>query len=407
MTIGVDPITQRRRGVGLIAYDAARSCGGYTLIAPQTGGGRVYLIDMHGIVQHEWAMPVRPGRHAVLLPNGNLGYNGNHRHSAERYAPWSMWHGGDFYEVTPAGDIVWRYEDPAHHHDAQWLPNGHLLYAACEPVPASFAARVPGGAGACSVRSTGVIRPMPGVQIPSGAQAARCENVARSAHPVDNEPIMYADVIREVDRGGQIVWEWRACEHLTPEHFPIAPGFGRYHWPLVNGLGVMANGDVLMSLRTTSGIIAVDRRTGGITMHIPPAIVSHQHAPVALANGHILTFDNGNFRAGAHVPFSRVLEIDPATNEVVWSYADPVVNMFYSPFMGNAQRLPNGNTHITESATGRLFEVTAAGEVVWEYVIPWFAEYPDEAARRTGPGQVNSVFQTFRYRREEVGWLAV
>lgn len=42
----VDQVTQRRRGVGLIALDEAQSFGGYTLIAPQTGGGRVYLIDI-------------------------------------------------------------------------------------------------------------------------------------------------------------------------------------------------------------------------------------------------------------------------------------------------------------------------------------------------------------------------
>jgi hypothetical protein len=78
---------------------------------------------------------------------------------------------------------------------------------------------------------------------------------------------------------------------------------------------------------------------------------------------------------------------------------------FYTAFMGNAQRLWNGNTHITESATGRLFEVTPAGEVVWEYILPWFAEYPDAAARRTGPGRLNSVFQTWRYPADQLPWL--
>ena len=115
----IDQVTQRRRGVGLIARDPGLSFGGYTLIAPQTAGGRVFLIDSSGEVVHQWQLPVRPGRHAVILPNGNLGYNGNHADSPDRYPAWSMWHGGDFYEVTPAGDVVWRYEDIAHHHDAQ------------------------------------------------------------------------------------------------------------------------------------------------------------------------------------------------------------------------------------------------------------------------------------------------
>lgn len=370
MATTVDQITQRRRGTGLIAHDPAASAGGYTLIAPQTGGGRVYLVAMDGTVAHEWRMPVRPGRHAVILPNGNLGYNGNHPDSPDRYPAWSMWHGGDFYEATPAGETVWRHQDPAHHHDARWLDNGHLLYAACEPVPPEFAARVPGG----------------------------------TAHGPDET--MYADVIREVDREGTIVWEWRAAEHLRPEDFPIHPGFGRYHWPLVNGLDVMADGTVLMSLRTTAGIVGVDRATGAVRLHVPPSVVSHQHAPMALPNGNILAFDNGNFRHGSHVAFSRVVEIDPADgNRVVWSYADEMVNAFYTAFMGNAQRLHNGNTHITESATGRLFEVNPEGEVVWEYVIPWFAEYPDAAARATGPGRLNSVFQTWRYRADQLPWL--
>ena len=369
MTTSVDQITQRRRGTGTIAHDPARSAGGFTLIAPQTGGGAVYLVDMGGEVVHRWQMPVRPGRHAVILPNGNLGYNGNHADSPSRYAPWSMWHGGDFYEVTPAGDVVWRYEDPAHHHDAQWLADGHLLYAACAPVPAGFAENVPGG----------------------------------TAHGTDE--VMYGDVIREVDRDGKLVWEWKAWEHLKPEDFPIHPGFGRYHWPLVNGLGVMADGTVLMSLRVTAGIIGVGKTSGDVTLHIGPDVVSHQHAPVALPNGHVLAFDNGNFRTGSHVAFSRVVEIDPRTRQLAWSYADENVSAFYSPYMGNAQRLPNGNTHVTESATGRLFEVTPDGEVVWEYVIPWFDFYPDELARKTGGGRTNSVFQTFRYQREQLPWL--
>jgi hypothetical protein len=302
-TSTVDQITQRRRGVGLIALDRELTAGGYTLIAPQTGGGMVYLVDIEGKVVHDWKMPTRPGRHAVILPNGNLGYNGNHQTSQERYAPWSMWHGGDFREVTPDGELVWHFEDESHHHDAQWLPNGNLLYAACEPLSDEFAASVPGG----------------------------------SVHGPATK--MYADVIREVDRQGRLVWEWRAAQHLDPQRFPIHPGFGRYHWPLVNGLGVMADGTVLMSLRVTSGIIGVDRATGRVSMHIPPEVVSHQHAPVPLPNGRILAFDNGNFRAGNHVVFSRVVEIDPASRTVVWSYADEFVSSFYTPYMGNGANL--------------------------------------------------------------------
>jgi len=44
---------------------------------------------------------------------------------------------------------------------------------------------------------------------------------------------------------------------------------------------------------------------------------------------------------------------------------------FYSSFVSSAQRLPNGNTLITEGQGGRIFEVTAQHETVWEYLSPY------------------------------------
>jgi hypothetical protein len=316
-------------------------------------------------------MPCRPGRHAVLLGNGNLGYNGNLAASPDIYPAWTLWHGGAFYEATPQGKIVWEYTDPAHHHDAQWLPNGNLLYAALEPMPKEFAARVTGGSAKHD--------------LPDGT--------------------IYGDVIKEVNRKGEIVWLWRAWEHLRPEDFPIHPIFDRYHWPLINGLAQTRAGLVLMSLRTTSGVIGVNKQTGDVAFHIPHDVVAQQHTPTELDNGNILIFDNGNLRPGVTSPSSRVIEVDPGTNTVVWEYYDEMRPAFFSPYMGAAQRLPNGNTHITESATGRLFDVTLQGEVVWEYVIPYFAEYPESQARRYTPGVHNSVFRSYRYQRAQIPWL--
>lgn len=93
-------------------------------------------------------------------------------------------------------------------------------------------------------------------------------------------------------------------------------------------------------------------------------------------------------------PFSRVLEIDPATKSIVWKYQDPIPMNFFSPFISNARRLPNGNTLINEGMFGRFFEVTPAGEVVWEYVNPYFG----------GPlnAQSNRVFRVYRYTAEEI-----
>jgi hypothetical protein len=80
-----------------------------------------------------------------------------------------------------------------------------------------------------------------------------------------------------------------------------------------------------------------------------------QHQPTLLPDGSLLLFDNLGSRP------SRVIEIDPRTGRVLWQYAGIV-----SKTLGSCQRLPNGNTLITESEAGRALEVTRAGRVVWE-----------------------------------------
>lgn len=365
-----DQVTVRRRQTGLTLLNRKRTAGGYTLFAPQTGDGAVYLVDIEGQAAHQWRLPVRPGRDAVILKNGNLGYNGSHATSLGLYPAWNLWHGGDFYEVTPDGEIVWRHEDPRHHHDAQWLDNGNLLYTAAEAMPKEISARITGG--------------------------------DESKDAADG--IVQSDVVTEVNRKGEIVWEWRAWEHLRPEDFPIHWIFDRRHWPMINGVSVTSDGLVLMSLRVTSGIIAVDRKTGDVVWHVGSETVAQQHTPIETPDGNVLVFDNGNIRKGVTSPHSRALEFEPGTGRVVWQYADPCAPSFFSPYMGGAERLANGNTFICESAFGRLFEVTPEGETVWEYVIPYFAPYPEVV----GPyitGEHNSVFRAHRYPAEKIGWI--
>jgi Arylsulfotransferase (ASST) len=125
-----------------------------------------------------------------------------------------------------------------------------------------------------------------------------------------------------------------------------------------------------------------------------PPTLAGQHAPTPLQNGNILISDNGVHRLDDPLPFSRVIEINPATNEIVWTYQDTPVSNFFSPRMGNAQRLPNGNTLINEASFGRFFEVARDGEIVWEYVNPFFGGPPR--------AETNEVFRALRYSAEEI-----
>ena len=91
-----------------------------------------------------------------------------------------------------------------------------------------------------------------------------------------------------------------------------------------------------------------------------------QHQPTLLPGGNLLLFDN--LGLGDR---SRVLELDPANGQVLWSYPSrPAPELLLSRTLGSEQRLANGDTMITESENGHAIEVTPGGDVVWEFWSP-------------------------------------
>jgi hypothetical protein len=131
--------------------------------------------------------------------------------------------------------------------------------------------------------------------------------------------------------------------------------------------------------------------------------IHHTHMiPKGLpGEGNIMVFDNGG-NSGYGPPtdfapdgisvmrrdYSRVVEFYPVTKEIVWEYTpnssrsgkpEPIHgHKLYSVNVSSAQRLPNGNTLITEGAQGRIIEITKDYEIVWEYMNPylWDSDMP-------------------------------
>ena len=91
--------------------------------------------------------------------------------------------------------------------------------------------------------------------------------------------------------------------------------------------------------------------------------ISGPHDATLLPSGNILVFDNGLGR-----DWSRVVEVDPLTREIVWEYRPSDPKSFNTETRGANQRLRNGNTLITESDNGRAFEVDRDGRIVWEFL---------------------------------------
>ena len=78
--------------------------------------------------------------------------------------------------------------------------------------------------------------------------------------------------------------------------------------------------------------------------------------------------DNGGY------PLSETEPFGPDQPE--WIYGDQDGETFYSAFLSNAQRLPNGNTLLNSGSQGTVFEVDPQRNVVWRYIIPLNADSP-------------------------------
>lgn len=282
-------------------------------------------------------------------------------------------------QYDSSGKLVLEHLDPLAHHDQNHLDDGTLLYTTVEPLSVDQAHAIVGG--------------IQGSEAPDGK--------------------IYSDCIKHVDpQSGDVLWSWRAFEHLDSKVFALNPHFAREHWPLINSVTRLRDGNILASLRSVSAVVIISRATGKVIWHLDSTVVAQQHCASELDNGNILIFDNGTFRHRESATYSRVVEVSRATKEIVWRYRDRSnPSAFFSPFMGGAQRLKNGNTLITEAVFGRVFEVTREGEICWEYVNPYFADYkalnaPElEAIGFDFPA--NAIFRAYKYAPEEVPWLSL
>ena len=335
-------MTTSYRPTGLLRYHAAGVYPGYTLFSPN-GGDDAYLIDMEGNFVHRWRYPGGIA-YGYLLDNGNLLFRdqGSNPPGADHIR-----------ELDWDSRLVWEYYNPSLRRHNR-LPNGNNLFLLQrDKISTELTRRVRGG------------------------------------FTTDSDPErMFSDQVVEVTSDGTEVNVWRSADHLEPETDVICPLESRNAWGGANDLTSSSDGSTfLISFRILDTVALVDRSRGEITWKWGPGNISHQHHPTYLDNGHVLLLDNGSHRRG--LSYSRVIEVDPSTSEVVWQYRGLPMVSFFTHFTGGAQRLPNGNTLITEGLTGRLFEVTPGNEIVWEFVSPFVA--PSQF------GMANGVFRAHRY----------
>lgn len=344
----------RNRPLGLVYRDPALAFPGYTLFA-SVRGEYANLLDAEGRVVHRWH---HEGgiQYARLLPSGNLltrSLPPEDAGGAEKIGGSSA----ALVELDWEGKVVWEYANPMLHHDFERQPDGNHLVLTWRKLPDGVAEKIQGG-----------------------------------HHHSDDPERMWGDVVLEVAPDGATVSEWRSWEHLSFEEDRICPLESHKEWTHANSIGLTPDGDWLLSFRLTDTVGIVDPNSGDFRWKWGPGELSHQHHASWLDSGRVLIFDNGcHRRRGPN--FSRVLEVDPATNEIAWTYQAETIVGFYSFMVSGAERLPNGNTFITEGATGRLFEVTPEGETVWEFVSPFIL--------KSVFGPTPAVFRAHRYAQSD------
>lgn len=432
---------------GVVRYDPSKAWDGYTLLCtmggyvdPDTGvNNPAILIDMEGNVINAWPLTSTP---AKILPGGYIiGQAGELGAGGGLACPLVQldWNGKKMWEWKGRPRSPGAEELSGCHHDFQREGSPCGYYApGLEPL----------ATGGKTLILSNYLPP-----------------VEQTKHI--SKHLLLDDVLYEVDWEGNLIWQWYAWEHFDQmgfcpagrkavyetfagfdpnggsdyHHFNAASYLGpnkwydagdlRFHPDNVifdarssNILGIIARHDHPEGLWASGDIVwrVGPNYTYGNPEHKLGQIIGQHHVhmiPEGLPGaGNILLYDNGgNAGYGPLAPglkpvannrlreYSRILEFDPVTLDVVWEYANPqarydeqgncIEASFFSPFISGAQRLANGNTLICQGSNGRIFEVTADKEIVWEYVSPHLGPVDPEAGRF---GSTN-VYRAYRIPR--------
>ena len=362
------------QGLGLTVHRPQLSFKGYTLAIPLAGDS-AFLIDMDGRFVHRWQFEgLRPSK-AELLENGNLLVLGVETDLLPKGPPPVVGsepepfeqrvrrlgaNGSMLREVAWDGEVVWEHRDVGIHHDFKRLANGHTVFPVWVEMTEELSKVVRGG----------------------------------SKLPKEKLGLMLGDDIVEIDAGGKEVRRVETWKLFDPRKDAICPLEARVEWTHVNSVDVNAEGEVVISCRNNSRV-AIISAAGEMTWRYGAPNTGHQHHATWMANGNVQIFDNGMHRVRG-MSTSKVIEVDPKTDEVVWSYQGSPPAQFFSGHISGVSRLPNGNTLVCEGTAGRLFEVTKGGEVVWEWWNPVFNTRPDGVS-------MGWVFRAYRYGPDYAG----
>jgi Arylsulfotransferase (ASST) len=384
---------------------------GFTLLTTTEAGSRAKLINMRGEAVHEWGLPfskawVQASQvhkplpdaqvhwfRAHLFPNGDL--------LAVYHAEGDTPYGYGLVKVDKDSKLLWAYGNNVHHdvdvdEDGKIYTLTHQILttqpAGLEkfvPVPLladSLVVLSPEGRELESIPILEALRDSPFIlTLSSVTKRSSLLELDQSTDPglAQNQPAADESKTKRAK-------EARAKGDLT--HANSVKVLRR---DVASKFPLFKPGQVLISLRNLDTIVVVDRPSRSVTW-AAGGIWRIQHDAEFLENGRLLLYDNfGSFTTG-----TRILEYDPQTQGIPWSYTNENTTRFSAFFRGMKQRLPNGNTLIVDPENSRLFEVTPEKELVWE---SFCSPLPAPQVKPTKTGRAITGAQ--RYGPDELTFL--
>ena len=336
---------------GVTSWDPARSQPGYNLYSEQFDAIAV-LIDAEGNELHRFADP--DGRYwsrVVLLPDGDLLAVGAEGRGAKRG------------EIDPSGryvlrmgwdgEVRWKRLVSAHH-DVEVLADGRILTLTMRDRLIE------------AVDPDALVRDN-GILVLSQDGEVLEEHSLYDLLSAGPAPFEFHDVGRRMEQA-QDRREQRGLERLEVGYVDLlhANSIEAFNQPALRGQHPIYRDDsLLITSRHQDCIAVVSIEQGELRWAWGEGELAGPHDASWLPDGNILVFDNG-----LGLGRSRLLEVDPRTDRIVWEYQGDPPESFYTASRGSARRLANGNTLVTHSSVGQAFEITREGRIVWDFWNP-------------------------------------
>jgi hypothetical protein len=351
-----------------------------------------YLIDMDNNVVKTWHGADVPTELAYMLPDSSV--------LRPCRVPGAEGRGGRIQRIDANDVVVWDYLfaniNFLQHHDIEPMPNGNVLLVAWE-------------------RRT----------------MEDCIQAGRQVLEGDMKITYLVEIEPDGPTGGNVVWQWRAWDHLVQDADPTKDNFGVVEdhpelidinfggfdgatWLHVNAIDFNEELDqIVFSAREASEIYVIDHSTttaeaagheggrwghGGDILYrwgnpqvygrgdVSDQVIWSAHGVVWIDEGlpgagNIMVFNNGDHPNPVD-DMSSVEEILPPQSEPGVYLIEPDqpfgptnalwrygdIPAFFSRTLGGAYRMPNNNTLICEGTDGRVFEVNRDGTIVWAFL---------------------------------------